>query len=532
MKFLRLQDSLLSVLFEDEDIVAINKPYGFNAHTNDSKIEHSEFIQDGLIEIYEKNFGKKLHIIHRLDQTTTGVMIFGKSVESAKKYAEFFFHRQVKKTYWFLTKSKSSQDNFRIDQQIVHKGRELDAETQLTLLKASSNYELWQANPFQGRNHQIRIHAKAAEIPILGDEKYGGAVFPFICLHNRIIEFPNGIKITSQAPAYYEDSGILGDATLTRALFEADRRGRLFAAAEGDQCFRLVHTQTKSTDLGFTLDQFGEVLVLNWFKEHWGETEVRKFTYFAKSANKPLVVRLMADKGKPALDKTPNVIYPDESSPQLLTPWNAKEGPVQYEFRADAGSSVGSYLNQRLQRTWVRENSQGKSVLNLFSYTCGFGLAAALGQAEQVTSVDQGKGALNWGRKNFELNSVEVEKHKFFCRDSFSFLEQCQAKDIKYDLIICDTPSFMKREKKLFKIKADFEGWIETCLSCLNPKGELLLSTNFDGFFVRDIEMLIIKAQKSLKLNELEISCILSSLDFELPDEKTSLKSFLIRRGT
>lgn len=72
MKFLRLQDHLLSVLFEDDDIVAINKPYGFNAHTNDSKIEHSEYIQDGLIEIYEKNFGKKLHIIHRLDQNNNG----------------------------------------------------------------------------------------------------------------------------------------------------------------------------------------------------------------------------------------------------------------------------------------------------------------------------------------------------------------------------------------------------------------------------------------------------------------------------
>ena len=95
MKFLRLSDPLLSVLFENEDIIAIDKPYGFNAHTNDSKVEHSEFIQDGLIEIYEKQLQKKMHIIHRLDQTTTGVMIFGKSAESAKKYAEYFFNREV-----------------------------------------------------------------------------------------------------------------------------------------------------------------------------------------------------------------------------------------------------------------------------------------------------------------------------------------------------------------------------------------------------------------------------------------------------
>ena len=104
MNFLRLQDKLLSVLFENDDIIAIDKPYGFNAHTNDSKIEHSEFIQDGLIEIYEKQMGIKLHIIHRLDQTTTGVMIFGKSADSAKKYAEYFFNRLVKKTYLFITK--------------------------------------------------------------------------------------------------------------------------------------------------------------------------------------------------------------------------------------------------------------------------------------------------------------------------------------------------------------------------------------------------------------------------------------------
>jgi 23S rRNA (cytosine1962-C5)-methyltransferase len=325
--------------------------------------------------------------------------------------------------------------------------------------------------------------------------------------------------------------GLLGDATLTRALFEADRRLRLYSSAGPDQSFRLVHAQNSSPDLGFTLDQFGKVLVLNWFKEHWGDTEVRKFTYFAQAIKKPLLVRLMADKGKPAADKSQIVVYPSDSSEPLPATWIAKEDQVQYEFRADAGSSVGLYLNQRLQRNWVRQNSAGKSVLNLFSYTCGFGLSAALGQAEQVTSVDMGKGALNWGRKNFELNSVDTGKHKFLCRDSFTFLEQCQAKDTKYDLIICDTPSFMKREKKLFKIKGDLEGWLKTCLSCLNPQGELLISTNFDGFFVRDIEALILKAQKSLKIPNLEIFCILSSLDFELPNEKTSLKSFLIRLG-
>jgi 23S rRNA (cytosine1962-C5)-methyltransferase len=292
-----------------------------------------------------------------------------------------------------------------------------------------------------------------------------------------------------------------------------------------------VHTQAHAPDIGFTLDQFGATLVLNWFKERWTDAEVRKFTYFAQALGKPILVRLMADKGKPAVEKSQIVLYPADNSPELLNPWVAREEQTQYELRAEAGSSVGFYLNERLQRNWVRENSQGLSVLSLFSYTCGFSLAAALGQAAQVTSVDTGKGALNWGRKNFEINTVETEKHKFFCRDSFTFLEQSQAKGTKYDLIICDTPSFMKREKKLFKIKGDMEAWLKMCLTCLSPQGTLLISTNFDGFFVRDIEVLILKAQKSLQISKIEVSNILSSLDFELPDEKASLKSFLIRLG-
>ncbi|RYZ82895.1 MAG: hypothetical protein EOP06_20935, partial [Proteobacteria bacterium] len=87
MNFLRLPDPLLSILFENEEIIAVDKPYGISAHTNESKAEHGQFVQDALIEIYEKQLEIPLHIVHRLDQTTTGVMIFAKSSEAAKVYA-------------------------------------------------------------------------------------------------------------------------------------------------------------------------------------------------------------------------------------------------------------------------------------------------------------------------------------------------------------------------------------------------------------------------------------------------------------
>lgn len=530
MNFLRLQDPLISVLFEDDDILAIDKPYGLNAHTNDSKIEHSDFVQDGLIEIYEKHLGTKLHIIHRLDQTTTGVMIFGKSAESAKKYAEFFFDRMVKKTYWFITQSKSAKSEFLIDKQIIHKGRELEAKTQLSILKKSSPFELWKAQPFTGRNHQIRIHAKTAGISILGDAKYDGHAFPFLCLHNHRIEFPNGIVITSKPPIYYENLLLLNDLTLTKAIFETDRRRRLFfSSMDSDQCIRLVHNRNNSNDPGFTVDQLGKNLLLTWHKPNWGPAELKKFQTFSNLMNRPIVIRVISDKNKISSQLSIFPEKPIDNTEPIMTPWIAKENQTQYELRPDSSASMGLFLDQRLQRNWLRTSAKNKKVLSLFSFNGTFALAAALGKADQVTCVDTSKGALNWGKKNIELNGLNPAGLISLCRDSLTFLDQCKSKGTKYDLIICDAPSFLKREKGVFKIKSDLEGLLENCLSCLNSKGELLFSTHFDEFFIGDIQKIILKVQKKMKLSDLTIDCILPALDFELADEKANLKSFILR---
>ena len=518
MKFLRLPDPLLSVLFEDEDILAIDKPYGFNSHTNDSKIEHSDFIQDGLIEMLEKQRGKKLHIIHRLDQTTTGVIIFGKSVESAKKYAEYFFERKVKKTYWFITGNKSTKSDFLIDLTIIHKAKELEAKTQLKLLKKSSQFELWQANPYTGRNHQIRIHASAAQIPILGDRTYGGLQFPFICLHNHRIEFPNGIAIESKPPSYFEDLKLLEDLTIAKALFEIDRRYRLFSE-QAEQCFRLVHSRGSKDELGFSLDQFGSQLVLNWHNEFWDESEKKKITYLSQRLKKPIVVRL---------PKSQVLIEPQGSKKKVQPVWRASEKSVHYELRSEAMPSAGLFLNQRLQRNWIKQHSKNKLVLNLFSQNCTFAVAAALGKADQVVSVDSSKAQLAWGKKNFEINALESQNYKFLLRDSLPFLKQCFAKNIKYDLIICDAPSFVRGEKGIFKIETELDALIKNALQCLNENAQLLFSTAADGILIEDIKRSVLKAQKEVQIPMLEINSILPALDFELPHEKMLLKSFLI----
>jgi 23S rRNA (cytosine1962-C5)-methyltransferase len=479
MNFLRLHDPLIRLLFEDDDIIAVDKPYGFNTHTNESKAGNADTVEHGLIEIFERQLGRALHIVHRLDRTTTGVVIFAKSQESAKKYSEFFFSRRVSKTYQFVTASRSAQTAFEIDKDILQKGKELAAKTRFIILKKSEGFELWQANPLTGRNHQIRIHAAAGGIPLLGDEKYGGNDYPFLCLHNRRIEFPNGIVIEAKEPEFFTNLSLLSDSKRANILHEADRRLRLFRDADKDQCYRLMHKD-------LVIDRFGRKEVFN------------------------------DDAG---------VRVSDDS----IEPWIAKEESVKYELQITGSASVGLYSDQRLHRRWLKEFASGKSVLNLFSSTCGYGLSAALGGASQVVSVEQSKSALLRGKRNFELNGLDPAKYKFSAGDSLAYLEVCLKKEIKFDVLICHAPAFHRGEKKKFSLAKDIESLLAACLKCLNLEGRLLFLTNSNEVFIADIRRSIEKVGKDLKLKALIVDCILPALDFELVGETPRLKSFLLK---
>jgi 23S rRNA (cytosine1962-C5)-methyltransferase len=526
MKFLWLKDSQVSVLFENDEIVAVDKPYGFDTHTNDAKAGQVEFIQPGLIELYEKQRGHAFHIVHRLDRTTTGVIVFAKSEEAAKIYQGFFRARETKKTYQFVTNAQSKSGQAESRQPIIRNGVELEAATDFKLVKRLEGFELWEAHPRTGRNHQVRIHAAAVGLPLLGDEKYSGAKFPFICLHNRRIEFPNGVVIESKSPRYFDDLSLLNDLTIARALLDIEKRERIyqFAVNGGSRScsslsLRLIHTQKESSDRGLSLDRFGERLVLSWYQDRWTIKDQTRYSALSEILKIPILVRHMKEKREP---ETLGGVH--------LEKWLAQENEQKHELRTQG---LGLFLDQRLQRQWVKDHSAGKSVLNLFAYTCGFSVAAAMGGAKDVTSVDLNKNMLNWGRENFQINElmvIDASRQSFLCRDAVQFLEQAKVKRQMFDLIVCDPPNFARQDKHLFKIESELEGLIRHSLEILNPRGQLLISTNSDTLFVDDIRKMIEGLARALKIKTLDIASVQPSFDFEAPGEKPGLKSFLISK--
>ncbi|MBL7545818.1 MAG: class I SAM-dependent methyltransferase [Bdellovibrionaceae bacterium] len=536
MNFLRLHDDLLSVLFEDDDIIAIDKPYGFDAHTNDSKHAHGEAIKDGLIEIYEKNRNQKLHIIHRLDKTTTGVMIFGKSLAAAKVYKDFFLNRQVDKEYWFITQKEHSKKNLLVEQPIVHKAKELDAKTEMNWVRTQDGFQVWRAHPFSGRNHQIRIHAQVAGLSLLGDEKYEGAPYPFLCLHNHQMLFPNGIKIQSRLPGYFEDLKLLKNRPLVQVIFEVDRRQRLFPVDSGrPPCVRLVNhvMGDRGGGPGYNLDQMGPRWILYWLKEEWTAVDEQLWADVGQYFRRDILVHHASGKkiigtnsAIVELAKPPMTLDGPEKTMHPCT-WLVSEGRIQSELRGDVNGSCGLYLNQRLQRQWLLRNASQKSVLNVFSYTGGYAVAAAMGGAFKLTSVDSNKNNLAWSKQNFAINELDMGPETvFLCRDSITFMEGAVAKRQQFDIVVCDVPTFFRREKGVFRIEKDFEKLLLLCLRVLADEGTLLLSTAYDGFYIDDLRRKIMNAEKGL-----ELSLILPSLDFEWPEQKANLKSFLIRRN-
>lgn len=156
------------------------------------------------------------------------------------------------------------------------------------------------------------------------------------------------------------------------------------------------------------------------------------------------------------------------------------ENGLRFRVRPYDGFSVGLFLEQRNNRAWVRHYSAGLRVLNLFAYTCGFGVAAGCGGSAECVHVDVSKRYLEWGRCNLALNGVPLESQRFILSDSFEYLRRARRQNRWFDLIILDPPSLGrdKRSGSVFTIQRDLPRLVDEALERLRPAGTMLLCTN------------------------------------------------------
>jgi 23S rRNA (cytosine1962-C5)-methyltransferase len=161
------------------------------------------------------------------------------------------------------------------------------------------------------------------------------------------------------------------------------------------------------------------------------------------------------------------------------------EGGVQYLVRPAAGLSVGLFLDMREVRAWLRQHSNARSVLNLFSYTCAFGVCAVLGGARRVVNIDLSRPYLDWGKANYAQNDLDVDAHDFIYGDAFDWLARFARRHQVFDLVVVDPPSFSSTP---FSVTRDYVRLVESAASVVGSGGTLVAATNHTATSVRRFE--------------------------------------------
>ncbi len=144
---------------------------------------------------------------------------------------------------------------------------------------------------------------------------------------------------------------------------------------------------------------------------------------------------------------------------------------------------TGLFLDHRLTRMRVREEAEGKRVLNLFCYTGSFSVYAAAGKAACVYSVDMSKTYINWAKRNMQYNKLyQADRHEFIQADVLEWLQQVPPDS--FDLIICDPPTFSnsKRMEGSFDVQRDHVPLLKKLLKICSPEGSIYFSNNYRGF--------------------------------------------------
>ncbi|MBI4375164.1 MAG: RluA family pseudouridine synthase [Elusimicrobia bacterium] len=169
----------LPVLYEDEHMIAVNKPGDILAHPTDRVLLNSA------TSILKNQFpGAKLHLVHRLDRETSGVLLLAKNPRSARALNSQFVSRQIAKQYLALVRGRVSWRHKEVDAPVGREGLAIKvrqtigvgqpASTEFECLKSSAALSLILARPKTGRLHQIRVHLAHLGHPILGDKLYIG----------------------------------------------------------------------------------------------------------------------------------------------------------------------------------------------------------------------------------------------------------------------------------------------------------------------------------------------------------------------
>ena len=265
--------------------------------------------------------------------------------------------------------------------------------------------------------------------------------------------------------------------TFNQAFFEAlfrqaKEKRKAYYQDDLTTAFRLFNQEGDGFG-GLTVDLYGDYAVFSWYNSY--VYQIRKVISEAFRQVFPEVLGTYEKIRFKGLDYESAHVYGQEA-PDFFT---VLENGVLYQVFMNDGLMTGIFLDQHEVRgSLVDGLATGKSLLNMFSYTAAFSVAAAMGGASQTTSVDLAKRSRELSQAHFQANGISTDDHRFIVMDVFEYFKYAKRKGLTYDVIVLDPPSFARNKKQTFSVAKDYHKLISQSLEILNPGGIIIASTN------------------------------------------------------
>ena len=338
----------------------------------------------------------------------------------------------------------------------------------------------------------------------------------------------------------------MSDSSLAdKAAHAFETRRELFAAlhAESTDCYRLFHGAAEGAP-GLSVDRYGDVLLAQSFRQPLDAEQLQELRNFYTEAM-PGLDLIYNDRSRPN-SRIANAL--DDAELAIAErPGLVHEMGLTYAFRArHGGQDPWLFLDLRAGRRRVMQEAAGKSVLNLFSYTCGVGIAAAKAGARFVVNVDFAESALKVGRDNARLNDLPV-RPRFIHSDVFPALRQYagigqprrvrgkrmpnfpELSEQRFDLVFVDPPRLAKSPFGVVDLVNDYPSVFKPALLATAEGGSMICCNNVASVsreaWLDQLQRSARKAGRAVR----EAEWIAPEPDFPSYDAKPPLKILLLR---
>ena len=299
-------------------------------------------------------------------------------------------------------------------------------------------------------------------------------------------------------------------------VLKAIEKRKAFFENEDTTAFRVFNGEGDGIG-GLTIDYFDGYYLLTWYS---------KGIYQFKEEIIQSITSQFPFKGiyqKKRFDVDGKYVEEDDfvTGERGQFPLIVKENGIHFAVYLNEGAMVGVFLDQRDVRKAIRDRyAEGKTVLNTFSYTGAFSVAAALGGATKTTSVDLANRSKSKTIEQFSMNGIDYEAQDIIVEDVFHYFKYAVKKNLKFDLVILDPPSFARSKKVTFSAAKDYTNLLKQAITITEDHGVIVASTNSAAFDMKKFKGFIKTAFQECneKYEILE--------EYSLPEDFRTIKEF------